>query len=496
MSQRVILVNPPQRGLLEGFSSSLLTLADYLARHAPEVRVSILDLGLSSEDSIADDVRRRLGDCSGRPVIGITATTASYQMALAVAREVRHVARDCVLVMGGHHASADADVVLESHAYIDAVVMGEGEVALLELARRAPDLSAVPNLAYRDGHEVRRTWQAPLLDQAALDHICHAVDKDAVESAPGKFDHITYVSARGCPLKCSFCAVANQRIRAKSIGAIVKDLRCLIEDRGYQRIALEDNFFAHSPARTLQLCAALTELRREVSFSWDCQTRVESMMRSDVIAAMASAGCEAVYLGVEALSPRLLSALGKTSRPQAYLRMLKSSVVPGILDSGMDCYINIQFGIAGETGAERAEALGELRLIGETARVRNRSVTVFPQLAVVYPGTIQYVERLNTGAYGSLGRLVFEHFTKWEQQQEPVRRWLGQTFAHGTGGIPEGILDAGLMSRGRFEIDPGAVETVKRQLDSVRALPGIRVFEYGAFLAPRVEGQASARVCA
>ena len=153
---------------------------------------------------------------------------------------------------------------------------------------------------------------------------------------------------------------------------------------GKNRIAIEDNFFAHQPHRTLELCNAIADLVQEVPFSWDCQTRLESMKRPDVVAAMARANCEAAYLGIEALDEEHLLYLAKTLRPEDYLRILEEIVIPQMMDVGIDAYINLQLGIPGETNEHRTTTLRRLRRLGQIAKSHGRAVTVFPQLNVIY----------------------------------------------------------------------------------------------------------------
>ena len=178
---------------------------------------------------------------------------------------------------------------------------------------------------------------------------------------------VTYVSARGCPLKCSFCAVRASKIRAKSIPTVIEDLRYLVLQQGHHSIAIEDNFFAHQPRRTLELCAAIEQLQAEKPFVWDCQTRVESMCRADVVSAMAGANCDAVNLGVESLVPDHLTFLGKTLKPDKYLQLLEEQAVPLMLGAGMAVNINLQLGIPGEDESHRQLTLWRLKRLGRVA---------------------------------------------------------------------------------------------------------------------------------
>jgi anaerobic magnesium-protoporphyrin IX monomethyl ester cyclase len=483
----LVLVHPPQPALLDGFSAGLVALANWVARANPDAEVEILDLGLEAPDGVERSVSSCLSRAEGRVVVGITTTTSTYQSALRVARAFKGQRDDCTVVLGGAHASPEAEVILRKHRRsVDFVVAGEGEKALSFLLRNLDRPERVPNLVHRNGARCQRNPSAAFLSEAELDQIDPTYEGFGLRSRPGKFGHATYVSARGCPLQCSFCAVGRETIRHRSIPAVIRDLRSLVVDLKCGDIAIEDNFFAHKPTRTLDLCAAIEDLQRTVSFRWDCQTRVESLLRRDVRDALERAGCEAVYMGVEALSRRALTFLGKAANPDFYLRSLMETVAPALLRSRIECYLNLQFAVPGEGPGDWNETLGNLQRLSSLAESRGRVITVFPQLAVVYPGTRHHLQARDEHRYAA-GAEVFELFTEWEASQEPVVTWLGDHFAHGTGGIPEGILDQRALrsSRDGFCVDLAAVDTVSRQLEAVRALPGIRVFDYAPFVAKK-----------
>lgn len=478
---QLILVMPPQFGLLSGFAAGLISLANFIEARMSSVRVKILDLSDSSPDATMAALAACVPTDGARTFVGVTTTTATYQAALQVARVARGVLPGAVIVFGGHHASADAETVLRHHPeLVDVIVVGEGEYALCELLAAYPQIQSVPGVSYgtEDGSIVRNRAPSPL-SQSELDAIpvTHA---NSLIGTPGKFDHVTYVSARGCPYNCGFCAVGRNPIRAKSAMAVKRDVRALVS-LGYSRIAIEDNFFAHSAARTQEICAVLADLRRETDhgFTWDCQTRVEALCRPGTISLMASAGCEAVYVGVESVHCSQLLYMKKTDSPAEYLRALADIVVPQLLGSPVACYLNIQFGLPGETEKELRETVEVLSGLGRLALREHRKITVFPQLHVVYPGTDHFSQGVADGRFAPD---VFEAFTEWEGRVEPILYWLGDHFAHGTGGIPEGIMRQPLLDQGQFEVDGLAVFRI---LDALRVLgecPGIEVFNYRSYI--------------
>lgn len=486
----LILIMPPQKGLLNGFANGLASIADFVRDKLPTLPIRLYDLSQESVNAVKAAILRRGIPLTNDTVVGITTTTASYHAALHVASAFKEVAKfanlNVTIVLGGHHAGSDAEVVLRSHREIvDYVVIGEGEIAMVEFLRNYPNVRSTPGLAFLNGENYTANRSAMLLSQAHLDSIPIAFKNNGALGVAGKFGHITYVSARGCPLGCAFCAVGNQKIRAKSVPRVIDDVRQLVA-LGYSRIAIEDNFFAHTLQRTKELCEALIELRRTgLEFTWDCQTRVESMDRVGLIELMESAGCEAVYLGVESLNPDQLRYLNKTPSPENYLDRLQNRVVPALLASNVQGYINLQFGLPGENDQHHEQTKAVLSSIGESAWKLGKTVTVFPQLHVVYPGTSHFQQGLLAGKFP---RDIFEQFTAWEAKQAPVLNWLGRHFAHGTGGIPVGILNPRALQSGRFAgkslniIDPDAITRIDSILSDLDQMDGIEVFKYGKYL--------------
>ncbi len=74
----------------------------------------------------------------------------------------------------------------------------------------------------------------------------------------------------------------------------------------------------------------------------------------------------------------------------------------------MDVYLNLQLGLPAETTKDRAQTINTLIRLGHAAATRDRTITVFPQLSVVYPGTPHFQEAIDKGVFGDLGREVFE----------------------------------------------------------------------------------------
>lgn len=485
MKRDIILVHPPQRGLLSGFATGLIDLANFISAREPSSRIIVVDLALQSGTGLIQEVERALGSVSEPMVVGITTTTASYSASLYTARVFKVLAPESIVVLGGHHSSPQHEVVLRRHRdIVDVVIRGEGERPLLALAAGAKPVD-IPGCSVLQDGDVQANPRAQPLTQVELDSLPVNFDGLNFQGTSGKFDHTTYVSARGCPHRCSFCAVAGETIRAKSIHRVVDDILELVDGHDHRRIAIEDNFFGQNRKRVLALCTALEKLQNQLrtGFSWDCQTRVESVVRTaGVLDAFARAGCEGVYLGVESLHENELAYLGKTSRPSHYIDLV-SDACDAILRQPYECYVNIQVGLPSENEIGREQRLRKLADLGRMARKYGREITVFPQLHVIYPGTQHFWNALQEKVFGRLGIEVFEAFTEWEAEKQPVFNFLGENFAHGVGGIPIGLLHSEHLRQSKFVIRDDAVGQLRLHLERLDELDGINLFKYGSYLA-------------
>src|ERR1035438_4862570 len=113
----LILVMPPQQGLLNGFATGLTSIADFIHSQLPTVKVFLYDFSEERIPSLKAAILRCGAPITDKTIVGVTTTTASYQAALSVAEAFKDVAHhaglDVTTIFGGHHAGADAEIVLQ-----------------------------------------------------------------------------------------------------------------------------------------------------------------------------------------------------------------------------------------------------------------------------------------------------------------------------------------------------------------------------------------------
>ncbi len=197
------------------------------------------------------------------------------------------------------------------------VVHGEGEETLSDIlaARRAGrPLSDVAGLSYRDGEAIRTT--TPRRRNTRLDTL-PAPAYHLADLAPYQdprwigFTPFGVFLSRGCAFRCAFCAIPDTwqgEVHARSIEAVVSEIRELKERYGVESFRVLDDTFTLDRRRAIAFCDRM--VAAGLGLPWLCHARVD-LVDEALLAALKEAGCELVFYGLESGSDRVLRRLGK-----------------------------------------------------------------------------------------------------------------------------------------------------------------------------------------
>ena len=235
--------------------------------------------------------------------IGIYANTICYRDTLRMFNELEKLRQNGQwkgkIIVGGPHTSIALDTIPE---FVDYVVQGEGERAILEILdgntkerviRKNPieDLDLLPF----------EPWD--IFNYLPYDYTCPWMDIKPV---------FTMNTSRGCPFNCTFCSVGSiwgKQYTYFSADRIISEIEYLIKNFGAKGIYFREDNFTLNLKRTEEFCEKL--IKKNINISWACETRVNTLCNEEFVKLMGTAGCKAVYLGVESGSPRILDVLGK-----------------------------------------------------------------------------------------------------------------------------------------------------------------------------------------
>lgn len=303
--------------VMYGFAPvGLLSLAGSLRREiGSSVDVAIFDINAVIDDP---SVRRspdfyailaaRLLQ-TAPDLVGFMTECDSYHHVLNICREIRTQCPATFVVLGGPHASAVADETMRRAPYIDAIVKGEGEHSFAALVKQRLTKTKRPiaGAVQRYGSAWFDGGAAILVDE--LDDL-PALAYDLY--TPGQLEEVFLEVGRGCPFACTFCSTApywGRKHRVKSPTRILDEIASVREHYGATRIHFTHDLFTVDRRWVVKLCEALKHAGGPVS--WTCSARTDTVDRR-LLETMRTAGCSAIYFGLESGSQAMLKTLRKS----------------------------------------------------------------------------------------------------------------------------------------------------------------------------------------
>ena len=305
---RVLLINPHYP--ISETPSPPLGLAFLAgALEAAEIEVKILDLVVYPYTKL--DLEHVISDFNPH-LIGATAVTMNFSHAARILQDVKSLAPHIVTVMGGPHVSFCAQDTLASCPQIDAIIMGEGENTLIELALSCQDRnswSRINGIAFRnqDGY-VSTPPRKSIADIDDLpDPARHLIPLGRYRALGLP---ISMTTSRGCPFQCIFCVgrkMVGGKVRYRNPKKVVDELAYL-NALDFHQINIADDLFTASKKHCMAVCEEI--IRRQLDVQWTSFARVDTVSR-EVLARMKQAGCTAVSFGVESGCPEILKRIKK-----------------------------------------------------------------------------------------------------------------------------------------------------------------------------------------
>lgn len=261
-------------------------------------------------------------------------TTARRDSALAMIGLA--VARGGRVAVNGPDASDNPAIYLCAGA--DAVVLGEGEMAMLDLA----NCWSLPNGALEDiaglvlpgrGQARPTRPRRPQQDLDALpspawDLLDVQAYRTAWSEAHGRFSW-NIVTSRGCPYACNWCAkpTFGRRYSVRSPGEVAAEMARIARDIRPDHLWFTDDILGLDVD---WICGLADEIERAgVRIPFTMQSRV-NLMSERSVAALARAGACEVWMGIESGSQKILDAMDKGTSVQsgrAATRLLKRHAI-------------------------------------------------------------------------------------------------------------------------------------------------------------------------
>lgn len=387
-----------------GFNHGLASLSAVLKRAGHTTGLVNLNENLppvpTSEEVLARIVREQPG------AIGFSCLTQQYPAARELSAFLRKRAAEIdlelpPLVIGGIHPSMVPDEVLADGLW-DYVGVGECEDSLLELVDRleaGERPTDVPNF---------RTWEfGRLPEDPAERHLGTTVNNpvgpfpdlaglpepdyelfDTARITENKHGWFGLMTTRGCPYRCSYCL--NHRIvdryraelgrpvkdlgflRERPVDLMMDEIRGVLERYEVGTFILDDDLFTQHRDHALAFCAAYREADFGVPFVVNAHVK---RLDPELAAALGSAGCKILKLGIESGSVRVRAEVLDRHMSNADI----CETVSTAEKHGLHTSAFVMVGLPGET---HEDLWATVDLLAQAELGRFRTSLFFP-----FPGT-------------------------------------------------------------------------------------------------------------
>jgi radical SAM superfamily enzyme YgiQ (UPF0313 family) len=239
---------------------------------------------------------------------------------------------------------------------LDAVVLGEGEETIVEIAKAIDSNSSWLNIAglvARDNDEFIKTekrkriikldeipkpaWDLVPLNKYLDLQLSLGVDRGRT---------IPMLASRGCPFQCTFCsspAMWTTRWLARDVKLLADEIEEYIKKYNIDAVDFYDLTAIVKKSWIIKFCNEI--ISRNLNFTWQLPSGTRSeAIDDDVTPLLYKSGCRNLVYAPESGSERMLVSIKKKVKLSRMTKSLKSS-----LKAGMNIKINIILGFPDET---------------------------------------------------------------------------------------------------------------------------------------------------
>lgn len=335
--QRVLFIIPDLKWHF-GYPSCPHTGVGYLAELLEEhgVRYNVLDMTLGYK---LTHLRKKIQEFNP-DLIGITIYTYRYSDAYQLISQVKQIT-DKPVVIGGPHVSLWREKALEENL-ADFAIKNEGEYPFLELCLGKP-FEEIDNLIYYNRANIKENPNRSFvknLDDFPFPKYNH-FEMD-------KYRMIGIVSSRGCPQRCTYCAVKTMMgrgFRQRSPQNVVSELKYWYQ-KGYRRFEFCDDTFNISMKRIYEICD-LVEKEELTDMILGCSGMQLDRVNRPLLKKMKETGFQSLQFGIESASNEILQSIKKNETMEQMEEGVKIAC-----ELGYEVFLFFMIGFPGESLAD------------------------------------------------------------------------------------------------------------------------------------------------
>jgi len=333
-SEELLLVNTPSSELPHprdeylnfdlNMPLGLVCLATYLEREG--IKVEILD-SYAENLGVYSTIDRIMEKPNIPRVIGFNASSPNIHIVHKIAKYIKRINKDTVIICGGPHASLAPEHTL-SKSNIDYVIVGEGEKPLYQLLTNIIDKkdkkikNQIPGVLYSKSNRLLGVKEHELMDLSQLP--IPKYDLLPLERYFAIKKRIYIHTSRGCAFRCIFCSVPRcwgYRVRHISMNIIIEQIKDIIERINPDEIQIVDDNFSHNNGKIIKnFCNDIRD--NNIKIKWKCQARADQLDR-EIVEKMARFGCFEIDIGIESGNNEIQKVIKKNLNLKKNMEVIK-----------------------------------------------------------------------------------------------------------------------------------------------------------------------------
>lgn len=309
---KVIFVYPTYENLGIEYLSAVLKKAGHQTQLA-------FDPCLFNDDTRDDKYLKNIFNFKRYPINRVTeykpdlvcfsCVSDRYRWACELAREIKNRIKVPIVFGGIHPTSAPEECI--NNDFVDFVVLGEGEGALVDLAKRLEDKSndfRIDNVWFKKDGRIIKSEPRELVED--LDSLPFP-DKDLYCGELTDFyKQYSIITSRGCPFSCTYCcnnylkkfySGKGRYVRYRSPQNVITELKSAKEKYKMESVLFFDEELFSDAARAKELFSLY---KKEINLPFWCYINPQ-LMDEERIAVLSDSGCGKVEMGVQDLDVSL-----------------------------------------------------------------------------------------------------------------------------------------------------------------------------------------------
>jgi radical SAM superfamily enzyme YgiQ (UPF0313 family) len=275
-----------------------------------------------------------------------------------IAKAAKELYPEKPVILGGWHPSLLPDQTLAAE-YVDVIVNGQGEEALLEIVQHieaGESLKGIPGVGFKEGRQLVFNAPRPLKPIRELPpKAYHLADFDAYERVCGR-RWAMYTSSLACPFNCSYCTnegLYGRKWNALEAEQVVDEISDLVTRYRLKLLWVVDDNFLVDRKRAVDIAEGLVRSGVKVDWSIQASTNLVTRLTVEELKLLRRAGLSQVSQGADSGSPKVLHLMNKDfQKLDTIYRAADLLTQAGIRPS-----FNMIFGFPGEGEAERRESI-------------------------------------------------------------------------------------------------------------------------------------------